>query len=65
MLGNIGALSELIPQAHNELPRDPPLPGTTPGIPSLDPQFLAEMHTYLIVQTTVRGYLQGIVPGFV
>ena len=64
MLGNIGALSELIPQAHNELPRDPP-PGTTPGIPSLDPQFLAEMHTYLIVQTTLRGYLQGIVPGSV
>ena len=64
MLGNIGALSELIPQAHNELPRDPPQ-GTTPGIPSLDPQFLDEMHTYLIVQTTLGGYLQGIVPGFV
>ena len=62
MLGNIGALSELIPQAHNELPRDPPpTPGTTPGIPSLDPKFLDEMHTYLIVQTTLRGYLQGIV----
>ena len=64
MLGDIGALSEIIPQAHNELPRDPP-PGTTPGIPSLDPQFLDEMHTYLIVQTTLRDYLQGIVPGFV